>query len=779
MASSDNLGTYLSSSRSSAFQTKLIFLPPVAMIGLHFKFQPPDTLYTERRIRLDKDQKTVRIGRTSKRDPNLSPKMNNGWIDSPVISREHAEFSLGDENQVRQPLMPLPNLLTDPSRQAVYIKDLNSRHGTFLNHERLEPNRAYPVAPGDVVKFGTDIQRDDLTHPPPSAQVFIATSQAGPPKVEPAQRRVFVVPDDSDSSDAEFEDNGVMEVRHAVKNLREVAGVRHPRLDSEVSQVLSQPAQAQDGPAPAPAVVVDITDDRDTASAPAPWIVDLTEASDMFDGVAAGEVAEQANMKTAPANNTQTGTSEVMEELEPEMPQISEEQYQPRPRDRELDMIDLDAETDSDDDECPPDFDTPVDDLMSEEDPISFDDDESDNLDSDDSDEDEGQSEDMVLWDESEPSSPIPTFFPRDSDDAHHHAAKADLEAVEEYKESQPTYDPYSGVHESVFDSESDSDSDMDAEVVETEEITTEAAMAPDLHQLGSHDTEELPTMIAQAVTTESARDWPTSSDSMPFTSSQPAALPQASSTVLPGVRFLDTPIYAPEPDYRLRLPSILNDPPQQAPARVDVSMNTRIGPAPGRTQPAERTDESFSALAMDAPMAQDPATTGEDPLIVQLVPQSPLIESGDRFLAYPLEETSQIKDRSSPELDMSSAWLFQQSKVNNTAKASNSQPVDKVLRAGDLGSTKRKAADISDVTESEEAQQVAALAAAITVPKAQVDYKPNVDSLAGFSAKYNEDRAPKKVRRMAEAARLFALGGAAAGVALFTTLVATAPSLT
>ncbi|KAH7357844.1 hypothetical protein B0T11DRAFT_299019 [Plectosphaerella cucumerina] len=730
----------------------------IAMIGLHFKFQPPDTLYTERRIRLDKDQKTVQIGRTSKRDPNLAPKMNNGWIDSPVISREHAEFSLGDENQ------------------AVYIKDLNSRHGTFLNHERLEPNRAYPVAPGDVVKFGTDIQRDDLTHPPPSAQVFIATSQAGPP--EPAQRRVFVVPDDSDSSDAESEDNGVMEVRHAVKNLREVAGVRHPRLDSEVSQVLSQPAKAQDGPAPAPAVVVDITEDRDTASAPAPWIVDLTEASDMFDGVAAGEVVEQANMKTAPANNTQTGTGEVMEELEPEIPEVSEEQYQPQPRDRELDMIDLDAETDSDDDELPPDFDTPVDDLMSEEDPISFDDDESDNLDSDDADEDEGQSEDMVLWDESEPSSPVPTFFPQDSDDAHHDAAKADLKAVEEYKESQPIFDPYSGVHESVFDSESDSDSDMDAEV-ETEEITTEAAVASDLNQLGSHDTEELPAQTTQTVTTESARDWPTSSDSMPFTRSQPAALPQASSTVLPGVRFLDTPIYAPEPDYRLRLPSILNDPPQKAPAGFDVSMNTHTGPASGRTQPAERTEESFSALAIAAPMAQDPATTGEVPIIAQLVPQSPLIESGDRFLAYPLEETSQIKDRSSPELDMSSAWLFQQSKLNNSAKASNTQPVEEAPRAGDLGSTKRKAADISDVTESEEAQQVAALAAATTVPKAQVTYKCNVDSVAGFPAKCNEDRAPKKVRRMAEAARLFALGGAAAGVALFTTLVATAPSLT
>ncbi|MBZ0304210.1 MAG: FHA domain-containing protein [Anaerolineae bacterium] len=40
-------------------------------------------------------------------------------------------------------------------RGRVHIVDLSSVNGTFLNGERLQPDKPYPLRPGDILRLGT------------------------------------------------------------------------------------------------------------------------------------------------------------------------------------------------------------------------------------------------------------------------------------------------------------------------------------------------------------------------------------------------------------------------------------------------------------------------------------------------------------------------------------------------------------------------------------------------------------------------------------------------
>ncbi|HOK23369.1 MAG TPA: FHA domain-containing protein [Candidatus Hydrothermia bacterium] len=44
-------------------------------------------------------------------------------------------------------------LIIDPESKSISIQDLGSTNGTYLNGERLEPNKIYKVNPGDVISF--------------------------------------------------------------------------------------------------------------------------------------------------------------------------------------------------------------------------------------------------------------------------------------------------------------------------------------------------------------------------------------------------------------------------------------------------------------------------------------------------------------------------------------------------------------------------------------------------------------------------------------------------
>lgn len=101
---------------------------------------PPDTLLLGR-------QHTLR----------LVPAPDNGYFDSRVLSRTHAE------------------IWADYETGKVYIKDLQSSNGTFVNSLRLDPEvERRELRKDDVIELGTDIPNEEVkgtTHRRISAKV--------------------------------------------------------------------------------------------------------------------------------------------------------------------------------------------------------------------------------------------------------------------------------------------------------------------------------------------------------------------------------------------------------------------------------------------------------------------------------------------------------------------------------------------------------------------------------------------------------------------------------
>ncbi|KAJ3975091.1 SMAD/FHA domain-containing protein [Lentinula raphanica] len=87
----------------------------------------------------------VRIGRQT--SAMATPGEQNGYFDSRVLSRQHAE--VWEEGN------------------KIFIKDLKSSNGTFINGNRLSPEglESDPVElhSDDVVEFGIDIVGEDNT----------------------------------------------------------------------------------------------------------------------------------------------------------------------------------------------------------------------------------------------------------------------------------------------------------------------------------------------------------------------------------------------------------------------------------------------------------------------------------------------------------------------------------------------------------------------------------------------------------------------------------------
>lgn len=79
-------------------------------------------------------------GNMGKQDPQQVPQVrpDNGHFDSRVLSRNHASLSC------------------DPATGKIYIRDLKSSNGTFVNGERIDQNDV-ELKVGDVIDLGTDI----------------------------------------------------------------------------------------------------------------------------------------------------------------------------------------------------------------------------------------------------------------------------------------------------------------------------------------------------------------------------------------------------------------------------------------------------------------------------------------------------------------------------------------------------------------------------------------------------------------------------------------------
>lgn len=79
-------------------------------------------------------------GNMGKQDPQQVPQVrpDNGHFDSRVLSRNHASLSC------------------DPATGKIYIRDLKSSNGTFVNGDRIDQNDV-ELKVGDVIDLGTDI----------------------------------------------------------------------------------------------------------------------------------------------------------------------------------------------------------------------------------------------------------------------------------------------------------------------------------------------------------------------------------------------------------------------------------------------------------------------------------------------------------------------------------------------------------------------------------------------------------------------------------------------
>ncbi|KAL2259070.1 hypothetical protein VTK26DRAFT_7381 [Humicola hyalothermophila] len=150
-----------------------------------------DILFPERRIVLDANNKSVTIGRASK----VSAKgfiagLNNGWFDSPVMSRQHAQ------------------IVADMDQKRVTIKDLGSLHGTYVNgsNNSISSKDFRELVDGDRIRFGVPVVRGMDGFHPTTVTVGIHFSDG-----DTVGTNTFRVPDGSDDegdtsgdSDTEF-----------------------------------------------------------------------------------------------------------------------------------------------------------------------------------------------------------------------------------------------------------------------------------------------------------------------------------------------------------------------------------------------------------------------------------------------------------------------------------------------------------------------------------------------------------------------------------------------
>ncbi|KAG6852225.1 hypothetical protein C0991_001827 [Blastosporella zonata] len=87
----------------------------------------------------------VKIGRQT--NAKTAPGERNGYFDSKVLSRQHAE------------------VWEEAGKQKIFIKDVKSSNGTFINGDRLSPegleSDPNELRNDDIVEFGIDIVGDD------------------------------------------------------------------------------------------------------------------------------------------------------------------------------------------------------------------------------------------------------------------------------------------------------------------------------------------------------------------------------------------------------------------------------------------------------------------------------------------------------------------------------------------------------------------------------------------------------------------------------------------
>ncbi|KAJ4331504.1 hypothetical protein N0V95_009873 [Ascochyta clinopodiicola] len=129
------------------------------------------------------------IGRASKNTSkgHLLPAKHNVYIDSPVVSREHAILTAN----------------TATGAPHVYITDTKSMHGTFVNGTPLVPDTPKQLSNGDKLQFGVNVCRND--------SFFVAYKYAFNAELSTPEpfSRGFTVPEaESEEEDVDYLESG-------------------------------------------------------------------------------------------------------------------------------------------------------------------------------------------------------------------------------------------------------------------------------------------------------------------------------------------------------------------------------------------------------------------------------------------------------------------------------------------------------------------------------------------------------------------------------------------
>ena len=152
-ATSHNFSSVLASSKQPVSSQDALNYP-----ALHL--YPLNDTFVSKQINLapTNSREHIKIGRYSNNKTVPSPV--NGYFDSKVLSRAHAEVWYENEK--------------------VYIKDIKSSNGTFINGTRLSPesqeSEPFELHSEDVVDFGIDILTDDnkdILHRRVACRVFL------------------------------------------------------------------------------------------------------------------------------------------------------------------------------------------------------------------------------------------------------------------------------------------------------------------------------------------------------------------------------------------------------------------------------------------------------------------------------------------------------------------------------------------------------------------------------------------------------------------------------
>ncbi|KAK4696397.1 hypothetical protein P7C70_g8387, partial [Phenoliferia sp. Uapishka_3] len=146
---------------------------------------PLNDTFVPKQISLAPAGTKIKIGRQT--NAKTIPNGSNGYFDSKVLSRAHAEV-WSEEGKVRRKFLRKTQNENRPANVPytgqIFIKDVKSSNGTFINGQRLSLEAAesdiFELHTEDVVEFGIDIVSDDsktIVHHKVAAKVYLVMNQ--------------------------------------------------------------------------------------------------------------------------------------------------------------------------------------------------------------------------------------------------------------------------------------------------------------------------------------------------------------------------------------------------------------------------------------------------------------------------------------------------------------------------------------------------------------------------------------------------------------------------